>query len=86
VSQTFHNGDTTSITIPQFADNEDLSGKIDGQTTAFQLLNTPNPNTSVHVHYNAGRQGPDQYSVSNNTLTLKFTPQLGDSLVVDYRF
>ena len=79
------NGDQTAFIFPSFADNEVLSSSIDGVTTSFTLANIPIAG-SVHVIYNAGRQDPTQYSVQNNTLILNFVPQLGDTLVVDYRY
>jgi hypothetical protein len=68
-----------------FADNEVLTNQIDGITSIFTLETIPNPTTSVHVYYNSGRQDPAQYSVTGNNLQLTFTPQIGDTLVVDYR-
>jgi hypothetical protein len=69
-----------------FADNEIPVGAIDGCNTIFMIENFPNPPSSVKVYYNSGRQDPAQYSVTGNTLQLTFTPQIGDTLVVDYRY
>lgn len=81
----FCNGDQTAITIPNFADNEVLSGQIDGLKTQFTLVNTPVTN-SVHLCYNGSRQSPEQYSVNANVVTTNFICQLGDTLVADYRY
>jgi hypothetical protein len=85
LSQIVHNGDQTFIVLSTPVDNEVLSELIDGITTNFPLANIPSIG-SVRVYYNSGRQDPSQYSVQNNILILNFTPQQGDTLVIDYRY
>lgn len=87
VSNIVRNGDATSISLPQFADNEVLTPQITGSVSTFTLANAPNPAGSLRLVYNGSEQDPGQLtSVSGTSVTIKFTPQLGDTLVAHYRY
>ncbi len=69
-----------------FADGEDHSGEIDGLTSTFILVSAPNPSSSLKVYYNSGRQSSAFYSLIGRTVMLTFIPQIGDTIVFDYRY
>jgi hypothetical protein len=67
-----------------FSDAEIPSGAINGVNTTYTLLHTPNPAASLLLFYN-GVLEPN-YTLTTNTITMKFTLQIGDTLVTYYRF
>ena len=75
---------------PNFSDGETPVGTPNGTLTAFTLLNAPaNSGTTLHLYRNGLRQkaGVD-YTISGSTITFLpvSVPQVGDSLLADYRF
>lgn len=68
-----------------FADQEVPSGVMNALNTVFTLLAAPNPPISLQIFYNSSLLDPTQYSLTTNTITLGFAPDLGDSLVTFYR-
>jgi hypothetical protein len=73
-----------------FADNEVPSGLIDGVNAVFTLAHTPIPG-SEHLFKNGIRMHPgvgNDYTISGATITFDASnvPQVGDILLVDYRY
>ena len=73
-----------------FADNVIPSGTINGINNIFTLPNTPNPPSSLHVTLRTLERGPNQWTLSGNTLTMNNVaasiPVVGDSFFVSYRY
>jgi hypothetical protein len=62
----------------------DISSQINGITDTFSLSESIDQ-SSLRVYYNGLRQSPDDISFNSNTsFSLSFTPQIGDSLFIDY--
>jgi hypothetical protein len=72
-----------------FADQETVSGTIDGTNTAFTLVNSPNPVGGLILFRNGLAQMAGQdYTLSGNTISFvtAATPQPGDTLLAWYRY
>lgn len=83
----------STAAVPTFADNEVLSGTIDGSNKTFTCLNSPNPPSSLHLYRNIDRIFPEvgspavgDYTISGNTVTMAVAPSIGDVLHGDYRY
>lgn len=62
----------------------DISSQINGITDTFSVSESIDQ-SSLRVYYNGLRQSPDDISFNSNTsFSLSFTPQIGDSLFIDY--
>jgi hypothetical protein len=73
------------VTSSQQVENELLAG-IDGVTTVFQTAQ-PHIVGTVKLYYNGLRADPSaHYSTDGTNVSLNFTPQVGDYLVVDYKW
>lgn len=84
-----------AIYLPSFVDQEIPGGAVDGVNRGFTLANIPDPTSSLYVwwkgvllsqgvHYmlaQASGSGPVMFSFMPN-----ITPQVGDVLVVSYRY
>jgi len=65
-----------------------VTGAMDGTNKEYVLANTPDPITSVYVHVNGMLQYPGEnndYTCAGNTITFTYSPQSGDSIIVNYR-
>jgi hypothetical protein len=73
----------------QYSDGEVPSGAVNGTNAQFTVLAAPNPLNSLQLFRNGvlQKQGLD-YSVSSQTLTFigGAIPQIGDTLVLSYRY
>ena len=66
-------------------ENEVPSGAIDGANMTFTLANTA-ISGSVKLYYGLTRLMPTtHFSVSGATITMTFAPELGSTLLCDYR-
>lgn len=78
----------SAISIDSFADEEDLSGDLDGLTVAFVLAETP-VSGSVKLYLNGQRLqsgiGKD-YTITGSAITLATAPSTGEVLLADYRY
>jgi hypothetical protein len=64
--------------------NEVPSGAVDGINVTFTLANNP-IGTSVNVFLNGLKQTPSvDYTLNGNSIVFIYTPQIGDTLNVDY--
>jgi hypothetical protein len=82
-------GEVTLIsTIARKADvivREVPTGAIDGSNTAFSLANSPVDGTeAVFLNGLLLNAGGDDYSISNNAITMVAAPESGDRLLVTY--
>jgi hypothetical protein len=72
-----------------FADQETVSGTIDGTNTAFTLANPPAPPAGLVLFRNGMAQKAGQdYTLAGNTISFvaAATPQAGDMLLAWYRY
>jgi hypothetical protein len=77
----------SSLTI-NFVDAETPGGVVNGSNTAFTLVNAPSPSTSLHLFRNGLLQMATlDYTISGSAVTFfsVSTPQLGDTLIAEYR-
>lgn len=70
-----------------FIDAEEPSGIIDGTNTVFVLGNVPNPPKCLNLYVNGlwMTQGED-YTLSDNVITMTEAPQTGYNLRASYRY
>lgn len=63
------------VTVPSFADNESVTGVIDGSNATFTLSNAPSPADSLELYLNSQLQvqGVD-YTLSGSTITYTTAP------------
>jgi hypothetical protein len=75
--------------LPQFSDNEPLSGTANGSNNTFTVAFAPSPANSLQLYRNGLRldQGVD-YTISGSTITFLpgAVPQTGDILLASYRY
>ena len=63
---------------------EELVGNIDGINATFNTLNTFLPD-SERLYVNGSRQKkPDDYNISGQNITFTFSPQLTETILIDY--
>lgn len=67
-----------------FVDGETPAGAIDGVNTAFTLANTPIAG-SVHLYMPFRLKDGVDYNISGPNITMIAIPQIGDTLLADYR-
>lgn len=68
-----------------FVDGEVPAGIIDGLNATFTLSNAPLPLT-LHLYRNGLRMKSGfDYNLTGATITFLFIPQIGDTLLADYR-
>jgi len=75
-----------TINTWNYADNEAVSGTIDGVNKTFTLVRFPNGGV-VHLYRNGTRQNPaSDYQLIGQNVVFTTAPTVGDSLLVDYRY
>lgn len=72
----------TSGAAVSFAYDETPTGSINGSNKTFTLANTPNPSGSLILTLNGQTltAGGVDYTLSTNTITMKFAPETNDIL------
>ncbi len=84
-----------AIYLPSFVDQEVPGGAIDGMNRAFTLANVPSPASSLYVWWKGDLLSQGVHYMlaqasDNGPVTVCFmpniTPQVGDVLVVSYRY
>jgi hypothetical protein len=64
-----------------FADNQPITGTIDGVNRTFLLPSAPNPSSSLQWLWNGvGAVNPKDYTISGLTITTSVAPQIGDDV------
>lgn len=70
----------------RFKDDETPSGTIDGVNTTFTISKTP-ISGSLKVYRNGARQRiTEDYTFTGKTITFIIAPQVGEIILVDYRY
>ena len=65
--------------------SETPSGAINGSNQTFTLAATPSPATSLKLRWNGQWVSvSEDYTLSGNTITTLFTPEVSDTLRADY--
>jgi len=80
---------TGSNVTYDFADNEVLTGDINGTNKVFTLASTPNPATSLRVYLNGAYQTPagEDYAFDGIiTITFEMAPPEGSIMRAFYRY
>lgn len=74
------------LSTSNFVFGEDLTSQINGITNVFILANIPTSSTdSIFLNGNRLRKGAsNDYTIVGDTITLSFTPVIGDNMLADY--
>lgn len=77
---------TSQSKVIRFIDDETPSGTIDGVNTIFNIAKTPRAG-SLKTYKDGSRQRvTEDYTFLGKTITFTIAPQVGEILLVDYRY